>query len=269
MAISISNGISTSNIGAASIGALGLQGNLVGEAPEFSGLTLWLDADDSSTITKDVSDNVSAWDDKSNQSNDFTQSTGSFQPLWVDNSQNNRAGIQFDGLQEYLRRISLSFNAFQNTNDYIIFVVVNVTKADQNSIIATDSTGANTGTFLAHRSGPRLRFVHREPPATSGGDEVFPAAGPPPPSSTTYLGRAVRDGGSSMELFVDGSSIGSAGSTESAQTSALNCVIGRLASGLNMRHFGGTMYEILVYNRLLTSTEVNAVENYLNTKWDI
>lgn len=62
-----------------------------------SSLTLWLDASDISTITKDGSDYVSQWNDKSGNSNHVYQSTGSLQPLYSSSNSvaNNRPAIVF------------------------------------------------------------------------------------------------------------------------------------------------------------------------------
>ena len=59
------------------------------------GLTLWLDASDSSTITYDSSNLVSEWRDKSGNGNDLTQSNASYQPLYMEDAVNGKPAIKF------------------------------------------------------------------------------------------------------------------------------------------------------------------------------
>jgi len=54
---------------------------------------VWLDVNDSSTVTKDGSDYISQLDDKSGNGNNYTQPTGSLQPLWSATMQNGLSGF--------------------------------------------------------------------------------------------------------------------------------------------------------------------------------
>jgi len=67
-------------------------------------LKVWLDADDSSTITKDGSNKVSQWNDKSGEANHVSNSTAGSQPLWVDSAQNSKPLIRFDGVDDFLQK---------------------------------------------------------------------------------------------------------------------------------------------------------------------
>lgn len=58
-------------------------------------LSLWLDADDATTIT--VSTGVSQWNDKSGNGRNVSQSTGANQPSYVVNAQNGRHTVRFAG----------------------------------------------------------------------------------------------------------------------------------------------------------------------------
>jgi len=54
---------------------------------------VWLDVNDPSTVTKDGSDYISQLDDKSGNGNNYTQPTGSLQPLWSATMQNGLSGF--------------------------------------------------------------------------------------------------------------------------------------------------------------------------------
>lgn len=81
-------------------------------------LKLWLDANDISTITKDGSNYVSQWDDKSGNNNHVYQATGSYQPLFSNNS------IVFDGSNDCLvasNTLSAEDVAGANRNTVMLF----------------------------------------------------------------------------------------------------------------------------------------------------
>jgi len=60
------------------------------------GAALWLDASDTSTITES-SGSVSQWNDKSGNSYNFPQGTGSAQPTTNATTQNGKNVLDFDG----------------------------------------------------------------------------------------------------------------------------------------------------------------------------
>jgi hypothetical protein len=62
----------------------------------LSGLQLWLDADDASTITES-SGSVSQWDDKSGNGNDAVQGTGAREPSYGSTAINSKNVVNFSG----------------------------------------------------------------------------------------------------------------------------------------------------------------------------
>lgn len=58
----------------------------------------------SSYITKDVSDRVSQWDDRSGEDNHLLQANASYQPLWSSD------GVLFDGVDEFMKCVSFTLN---------------------------------------------------------------------------------------------------------------------------------------------------------------
>jgi hypothetical protein len=67
----------------------------------LSGLQLWLDATDSSSITLN-SGNVSQWADKSPQGNNATQATAINQPAYATASVHGLAAVEFDGTDDFM-----------------------------------------------------------------------------------------------------------------------------------------------------------------------
>jgi hypothetical protein len=74
-------------------------------------LSLWLDADDPSTIT--IATGVSEWRDKSRNGNNAIQATGSFQPSYSATAfPGNLPGVLFDGIDDIM---DVSTTAMRNT----------------------------------------------------------------------------------------------------------------------------------------------------------
>ena len=80
-------------------------------------LSLWLDADESTTVTHS-SNAVSQWSDKSGSGNDATQSTAANKPALTESGLNGKPVITFDGTNDSLASTSLNIS-----QSYSIFLV--------------------------------------------------------------------------------------------------------------------------------------------------
>jgi hypothetical protein len=74
----------------------------------------WYIASDLSTITKDVSDFVSVWEDKLGSGRDLLQAVGANQPKWFATN-----GILFDGLAHFMK--TATFTYVQPHQIYMVF----------------------------------------------------------------------------------------------------------------------------------------------------
>ncbi|MBX9670816.1 MAG: chitobiase/beta-hexosaminidase C-terminal domain-containing protein, partial [Candidatus Obscuribacterales bacterium] len=90
-----------------------------------SSLVLWLKADNANSITKNGSNDVSAWNDVSGSNNHATQSTGASQPNYVSSAVNGLPAITFNGTSDWLQ---LPSGMADFTNGMSIFLVVNPTR---------------------------------------------------------------------------------------------------------------------------------------------
>ena len=84
----------------------------------ITNLQLWLDADDSGTITQS-SGNVSQWDDKSGNENHGTQGTEANQPNTGTRTLNDKNVLDFNGTTDFL---TLTSNVTLS-DDFSIFIV--------------------------------------------------------------------------------------------------------------------------------------------------
>ena len=83
----------------------------VEEVLASSDTVLWVDSEEN--VTKDASNKVSLWGDKSGEGNNLLQATGAAQPLWSTN------GILFDGVNDLMR--ANAFTLVQPEMVYIVF----------------------------------------------------------------------------------------------------------------------------------------------------
>lgn len=111
----------------------------------LSGLMLWFDSTDVTSITKDGSNAVSQWNDKSGRAKHATQSTGSLQPTWVSAGRNGRDIIDFVASSTYMAMVSETL--ISNAAAWTIFWI---SKADvyDNNFRGQFVFSANSGGYL-------------------------------------------------------------------------------------------------------------------------
>ena len=88
--------------------------------PALISTALWLDANDSSTIT--IATGVSTWADKSGNGKNATQGTAANQPTYSSTGFNSKPTIQFDGTND-----SFDLTAVTQTSGQNVFAVVDTT----------------------------------------------------------------------------------------------------------------------------------------------
>jgi hypothetical protein len=232
--------------------------------PRFSpdclpGLSLWLDAADSTTLFQDTAgtspvtsngQTLRRWNDKSGRGCNATQAGNA--PTW------NSAGYTtFTRTSTQTLRLpdgTLPYSAV-NT-EYSMFAVVRPTVA---SAILTILCSGSAGTNLFN--GLQINFARLSNlwyANDVGGGSV--------PLNVFSIASAIYTG-SSRAVFLTGSNITTTNSTGWAGTISNN-VIG-LESATNNHPFGGDIAELIVYPTALSTAERQVVEGYLARKWGI
>lgn len=219
----------------------------------ISGLKAWWDASDSSTIT--IATGVSQWNDKSGNSRNATQGTGGAQPTVQTAAQNGKNGIRFDGTDDVLNFTTETLPSFTT------FLVHNTI------------SGKNTGVFswrVAGQAGFELYNVSYASTFTSnciiynGSAEITPTqkdtAGEAYPTATRLY-----SWNSNYVYRKNGSVTGTTTGTFSMGNKA-NGLIGRAYTG-GGAYYNADIFEVLVYDSVLTDAQKEQVENYLNSKW--
>ena len=248
--------------------------------PAFPNCVLWLDATDvNGTGINPATGTITSWTDKSGSNNSSTASGGT--PTLTANSLNSKPGVYFGG-SSYIQVPRVV------TDDYTIFVVFTTTATSTPLTIPTPG-GAHTDAGGNHWWGG-LGIFDFEVGGTQndggitlcGSPTAYLAFGQGDFSSVVdttefsavavntgagFIGEVFRTRSSGlMEMYVNGSfQVRTTGSTASRNTT--NIKIGSIQSLPAGYYFTGTVYEIICYTSILTTTQRKIIEGYLAWKW--
>lgn len=236
---------------------VGVRVELAASAPT-TGLQIWLKSN--AGITKDGSNYVGTWADQSGGGRNVTQSTQNYKPLWVNNVVNGYPVIRFAGNDDVLKTASgvrpingtTAFTTF-TVNKWISFTLTN--SYQRMWWEGSTSTTNGYGLYINSATTPKIKASW----GSSSGlmtDSGTEALGKWYQTITTY-------DQSNHKMWVNGAYIGSAAKTGSnINTGVLN--VGNYNT--NNQGFNGDMTELLMYNRVLASSEQAQVQAYLNAK---
>ena len=235
-----------------------------------SGLQLWLDANES-YVTKDGSNNVSSWTDRSGNSRNATQSTTSSKPIWREEGLNGFPSIDFDGSNDKLT-VGGSNLAFSNIT--IFAVASNDDSMGNQSIIGRAGNYSNNKDFLIFLSSGEIKPVY-----FSGNSGYLHTSSLGTLSTTPKVIMSSWDQSTQESSFslnginsftgpIYWSGEGSKGTLVTKSTpDSPAAEIGNRPQ--NSMYYNGDMSEILIYNKILSTSERENVENYLKNKWCI
>ena len=219
----------------------------------LSGLQLWLDAADKSSITFSSGTTVSAWLDKSGNGNNGTANTGI---TWnVNGFGNGLPAMTFTSTQWFLGNISITGNQFT------AFCVFNMNSASTTyvRVLSLGVSGTNDYDNNAYICIVRL------------GGTVFSNY-----RNNTYPAINIAlDTNELTTSWVDGTTsyISQYGGTPATTGSSGNFGVSSYAIGVSNNTsdspFYGFISEIIVYNTALTLSQRQQVEGYLAWKWGV
>jgi hypothetical protein len=221
-----------------------------------SGLSLWLDAADSTTLTLSGS-NVTQWGDKSGNGRHAVQSTSTRQPTLQLNQQNGLPGIKWDGVDDNLTG-PLPYPSDGLTTLFIVYNVA-VASGDQR-IFEVNDYRRNFDSPWSSLSADAFLWMGG---ATYPANAVYTQIGP----STGWRQYAVIYAGTSSALWKNGNSLATSGTGANTTPTGTSYVLGNNADGTNGGVSSGHIGEVIFYNRNVTSSERQQVEGYLAWKW--
>jgi len=237
------------------IGSRGAHDRPGGWTPKQLGtLSLWLDADDATTIT--IATGVSQWNDKSGNGYHVSQGTGSNQPAYVTNVRNGRAAVRFDGTDDRL-----------SGGDVLDLGTGNV------SVIAAFNTNSDrfllTKTFYAVDGASEWGFFTAYADVRQGTTTVrtsFSGTG-------NKIAAWVLDRSASSTAWRNGTQTdqdtGSPFPNTDAMNSAASFVVGAQSSLPPSFNFNSDLYEAVISLSTWTTTERQQLEGYLAHKWGL
>jgi hypothetical protein len=246
------------------------------DASKIKDCVLWLDASDGNTLTIDGSGNVTQWLDKS-QNNYVLADLGGdgSHPSITSNWRNGLNAMAFDhGTQEYLKTTT---NVSFSNQALTVFLVFdnNTSKVDNNvSAFTVDGTGNPSYWHVASYSG-FLRFGNQHSSISPSFSSNLTLS-----KSTPYLSTSWFDV-SLQKKYYSVYNQGSGTVDSSSDANLANPLVDNLkpvwvgcqkinaGSAPEHRSFGGNVAEIMFYSRHLNTDEIQAIEDYLVSKWSL
>lgn len=233
----------------------------------FSGLSLWLDAQDTGTLALSGA-NVTQWNDKSGYGNHAMQGTASRQPVVTASGINGRQALQFfaDGSIDFL---TITDAPSLNYSKCDIFLVVMANTANDGGQFFVKDSGAPNLEFVLARGTTSKTFQGYF--SLNGTGYSFPATTATLEQNAPAI-CTVQNGGTGgnwvLRINDNAASQSSSALAGNIFNGSGNLFVGAHGAALN-NPFRGFMGEALFYSRQLNADERNTVLDYLRTKWGI
>lgn len=262
---------------------------------DISGLQLWLDASDASTLYDATTGGalvaadggVARWEDKSGNNRHATQGTAANRPLRKTSQQNGLDTLSFDGSNDQLViPSSKTYFRFLHYGAATAFVVVRPgTTADPDAAYIIFETG-NLSTSFSVPGGYSMFYDDRVSGSRNDNLRIFIASGETGGSVTVEANDTVAANtygvlsvvsdtlaATASRIFArtNGGSVHST-NTETGTADDVDAqndlAIGARTSDL-LFPLDGNIAEMIMYDSALSDTDRESVENYLMTKWGI
>ena len=231
---------------------------------DIVGCVLWLDASDGSTITISSGTSVSQWNDKSGNVDHATQASASLQPTYANSA------VTFNGSSQYLTLSTPSTlpNGGTPTGTYFFVSKLTTGSAVQALFMygpTTLATGANPQFY--YNSSNQLAIDTFGAGGTTDATNVL--------NTTIVFSSTIYNTGTTGTVtgWRNSNLFGPTTYTTASITSQKGFIgvtqIGVGTSGTLQYYFTGNIYEIIVYNSVLTNAQRQQVEAYLGWKWGV
>ncbi|MCA9682818.1 MAG: hypothetical protein KC457_11520 [Myxococcales bacterium] len=213
--------------------------------PVWNSLALWPRADAGVNVNQY---GVYRWDDQSPASNNATQSSSTALPKIVYQVLNTYPVLRFDGNDFFV------LNSALKLSQHTIFVVVKSSKPDNgfHMILGAGGNTANT----------QFRFEDSSSVLFAGLGNGMPIFTSPTGNNKIYHTMSVTYNGSAWKVRRDGV----LKSTNNFQVQG-TWDLRDIGAWFGQYHLVGDLAEIIVYNRALTTSELNSVQDYLDDKY--
>jgi hypothetical protein len=222
----------------------------------IAGLAAWYDATVASSVTL-ASGFVSQWDDLSGGGLHLSQATEADRPSL--GTLGGKTAIDFDGSNDFLRNAQAPASWLFGTY-FIAFSQDTATNVGQ-TLITLNVAGQTYRMGLVWSALQEFRTQQ-----ISGTGSVSNVSGGSGVTNTPRLITHTYDGTSSGSLRLSGTSL--TGSSSVTASSDSGVIVGiRRASNVSSLPMDGKVGELVIYNRVLSATEIARIERYLAAKW--
>ncbi|MFT7641677.1 MAG: hypothetical protein ACI9G1_003428 [Pirellulaceae bacterium] len=215
-----------------------------------SGLAVWLDAADTSTIVHSDGQ-VRQWQDKSGNRNHLSQTKEALQPVYSKSGLNGQPSLSFE------RDVLVSQGSRLAYDQHLILVVA---KARQTSsdILGSGGTGAGDILLMNHQNKYRGHFW-------SGGSLTVMDS--KKPAATTAIVYCQHSDGKTLQIRRNGSLDVNAPLTKTPAGTLRQLIVGSRHSAGGS--FIGEVAEVIVFLGVVSADELQRAEGYLAHKWGI
>lgn len=234
---------------------------------DIAGLVAWWDASDARTITDAGSGAVSQWNDKSGNGRNLTQSTSGKRPTTGTRTKNSLNVLDFDGSDDQLVYNTPFFYALGSMTAFVLFLVDADPTQTLSTLISEHANGANGNEFTCRYKASNLNVALNE--SLSLRYERDGAAGDPTDGSYHIV--TWTDTGTTVTDQVDDQSADTTTYTRTGGFSPATFSVGGadLLAGNSPRAHNGTIAEILIYDDVLSATNIATVKRYLRGRWGL
>lgn len=253
----------------------GSVGNVGTQPSDITSLKVWLKAD--ALVLNDL-DAVATWADQSGNGNDFTQATSTARPTYRTAQLNGQPGVDFDGGDILL--MAANSGLLQNKAGATIIAVLQDDTGpasggttNRNAVMvstttATSSSRASLG--LAESASNAFKW------ALSGrrvdGDTYTELRSPSASDTSPHVLTGKFDWANALATVVlDGTAVVgpsawfTAGNT--SNTTSDGIAVGAQAN--SVQFWNGRIFEVMIWDRVLTDTELGLVDSYVQDKYAI
>lgn len=229
------------------------------------GLSFWHDANDPNNNRTQPADasSVATWVDKT-LSRNLTQGTVATQPTFRLNQQAGKPAIRFSSSAIANNGSSGTIN-LNNQSDCTFFLVLKSTSipVSQTRVMSFYDTNYTSGRGFLLKAGSANGYIFNIG-NSSGGASV---ANTSVSGTDTCILRCYRNG-NTLGMAINGGAASEASNTNTPITDFASYAIGAFGPG-GGGFWDGDLFEIMLYNRLLSAAENSVIERYLANRWGL
>lgn len=197
---------------------------------------------------------VRKWWDVSGKGNYFDQVNPAFQPSFFLNGAGNKARIGSDGVNDFLNIFS---NRDMTIGDTIMFVYERVFAADDGDGLFYSNTLVANSYALSYSASELLTFSARDSTNTERVNNIESVS-----NTNLNLVSVIMDNANTVKAYLNGTEKFNVDFNATYGTNFFNPYLGsEIASNRNIAFFGGYIDEVIHFNKPLTDSERQPIEN--------